>query len=167
MGGGEIHPKHNMESIINTRNEVMHILLVEDNPGDIRLTQEALKDGPFRHELFVVKDGVEALNFVRKTGMYADVPTPDLILLDLNLPRKDGREVLAEIKSEDNLKLIPVVILTTSDADQDILKSYALHANCFITKPVDLDQFIHIIRQLELFWFTIVQLPGRKSLTQH
>lgn len=156
-----------MESIINTRNEVMHILLVEDNPGDIRLTQEALKDGPFRHELFVVKDGVEALNFVRKTGMYADVPTPDLILLDLNLPRKDGREVLAEIKSEDNLKLIPVVILTTSDADQDILKSYALHANCFITKPVDLDQFIHIIRQLELFWFTIVQLPGRKSLTQH
>lgn len=145
----------------------MHILLVEDNPGDIRLTQEAFKEGPFRHALYVVKDGVEALNFVRKTGAFAAAPTPDIILLDLNLPRKDGREVLAEIKSDDNLKLIPVVILTTSDADQDILRSYALHANCFITKPVDLDQFIHIIRQLELFWFTIVQLPGRKSFTQH
>ncbi len=167
MGRGVIYQIHSMDAKISSRNEVMHILLVEDNPGDIRLTQEALKEGPFRHELYVVKDGVEALGFVRKEGDYTEMPTPDIILLDLNLPRKDGREVLAEIKSDDNLKLIPVVILTTSDADQDILRSYALHANCFITKPVDLDQFIHIIRQLELFWFTVVQLPGRKSLTQH
>lgn len=154
-----------MDTHVNSRIDVMQILLVEDNPGDIRLTQEAMKEGPFRHELHVVKDGVDAIDFVRKAGKHTLAPTPDIILLDLNLPRKDGREVLAVLKDDDNLKLIPVVILTTSDADQDILKSYALHANCFITKPVDLDQFIYIIRQLEIFWFTVVQLPGRRSIT--
>lgn len=140
----------------------MQILLVEDNPGDIRLTQEALKEGTIRNELHVVKDGVEAIDFLKRKGKYTNSPTPDIILLDLNLPRKDGREVLAEIKADDNLKLIPVIILTTSDADLDVQKSYKLHANCFITKPVDLDQFIFIIRQIETFWFTVVKLPTKK-----
>ena len=139
----------------------MQILLVEDNPGDIRLTQEALKEGTIRNELHVVKDGVEAIDFLKRKGKYTNSPTPDIILLDLNLPRKDGREVLAEIKADDNLKLIPVIILTTSDADLDVQKSYKLHANCFITKPVDLDQFIFIIRQIETFWFTVVKLPTK------
>ncbi len=140
----------------------MQILLVEDNPGDIRLTQEALKEGSIRNELHVVKDGVEAIDYLKRKGKYTNQPTPDIILLDLNLPRKDGREVLAEIKADENLKLIPVIILTTSDADLDIQKSYKLHANCFITKPVDLDQFIFIIRQIETFWFTVVKLPAKK-----
>jgi len=140
----------------------MQILLVEDNPGDIRLTQEALKEGSLRNELHVVKDGVEAIDYLKRKGKYTNQPTPDIILLDLNLPRKDGREVLAEIKADENLKLIPVIILTTSDADLDIQKSYKLHANCFITKPVDLDQFIFIIRQIETFWFTVVKLPAKK-----
>lgn len=157
-----------MDTHLNSRNKgPFQILLVEDNPGDIRLTQEAFKEGPFQHVLHVVKDGVEALDFVYNRGRYADSPTPDLILLDLNLPRKDGREVLAELKQDDNLKLIPVVILTTSDAEQDILKSYALHANCFITKPVDLDQFIYIIRQLEIFWFNIAHLPAKRTNTPY
>lgn len=140
----------------------MQILLVEDNPGDIRLTQEALKEGSIRNELHVVKDGVEAIDYLKRKGKYTNQSTPDIILLDLNLPRKDGREVLAEIKADENLKLIPVIILTTSDADLDIQKSYKLHANCFITKPVDLDQFIFIIRQIETFWFTVVKLPAKK-----
>ncbi|MBK7439986.1 MAG: response regulator [Bacteroidetes bacterium] len=144
------------------KDEVMQILLVEDNPGDIRLTQEALKEGSIRNELHVVKDGVEAIDYLKRKGKYTNQPTPDIILLDLNLPRKDGREVLAEIKADENLKLIPVIILTTSDADLDIQKSYKLHANCFITKPVDLDQFIFIIRQIETFWFTVVKLPAKK-----
>jgi two-component system, chemotaxis family, response regulator Rcp1 len=144
------------------KDDVMQILLVEDNPGDIRLTQEALKEGTIRNELHVVKDGVEAIDFLKRKGKYTNSPTPDIILLDLNLPRKDGREVLAEIKADDNLKLIPVIILTTSDADLDVQKSYKLHANCFITKPVDLDQFIFIIRQIETFWFTVVKLPTKK-----
>lgn len=144
------------------KDDVMQILLVEDNPGDIRLTQEALKEGTIRNELHVVKDGVEAIEFLNRKGKYSSQPTPDIILLDLNLPRKDGREVLAEIKADDHLKLIPVIILTTSDADLDIQKSYKLHANCFITKPVDLDQFIFIIRQIETFWFTVVKLPAKK-----
>ncbi|HMZ89035.1 MAG TPA: response regulator [Chitinophagales bacterium] len=143
--------------------DVMQILLVEDNPGDIRLTQEAMKEGPFKSELHVVKDGVEAIEFLRHKGKYSLSPVPDIILLDLNLPRKDGREVLAEIKNDEVLKLIPVIILTTSDAEQDIYKSYKLNANCFITKPVDLDQFIYIIRQIETFWFTVAKLPGRRS----
>lgn len=140
----------------------MQILLVEDNPGDIRLTQEALKESTNANELYVVKDGVEAIEFLKRKGKYAQQPTPDIILLDLNLPRKDGREVLAEIKSDENLKMIPIIILTTSDAESDIQKSYKLHANCFITKPVDLDQFIYIIRQIETYWFSVVKLPGKK-----
>ncbi len=147
---------------MKTRKEdVWQILLVEDNPGDIRLTQEALREGTIPNQLNIVKDGVEALEFLRKKGKYAGQPVPDIILLDLNLPRKDGREVLAEIKADELLQLIPVIILTTSDADQDIMRSYKLHANCFITKPVDLDQFIYIIHQIMTFWFTVVKLPKK------
>jgi two-component system, chemotaxis family, response regulator Rcp1 len=137
----------------------IEILLVEDNPGDVRLTQEALKDGKILNNLNVVSDGVEAMAFLHREGKYADAPRPELILLDLNLPKKDGREVLAEIKSQPNLKRIPVVILTSSAAEQDIFKSYNLHANCYITKPVDLDQFIHVVKSIEQFWLTVVKLP--------
>lgn len=135
------------------------ILLVEDNPGDVRLTQEALKEGRVANSLAVVEDGVEALAYLRNQGDYRDATRPDLILLDLNLPRKDGREVLAEIKADAELRRIPVVILTTSTAEQDILKTYDLHANCYITKPVDLDQFIHVVQTIESFWLTVVKLP--------
>jgi two-component system, chemotaxis family, response regulator Rcp1 len=135
------------------------VLLVEDNPGDIRLTREAFKDGKMNNCLSVVEDGEKALAFLRREGEYADAPRPDLILLDLNLPRKDGREVLMEIKREEDLKRIPVVILTTSIAEQDIIKTYDLHANCYINKPVDFDQFITVVRSIEDFWFTIVKLP--------
>jgi CheY-like chemotaxis protein len=137
----------------------VRILLVEDNPGDVRLTIEALKEGRVHNDLRVVPDGVEAMAFLRHEGKYADARTPDLILLDLNLPRKDGREVLADIKSDDGLKHIPVVILTTSRAEQDVLRSYNLHANCYITKPVDLDQFISVVHSIEDFWLTVVTLP--------
>jgi CheY-like chemotaxis protein len=136
------------------------ILLVEDNPGDVDLTIEALKDGKVRNRLSVVEDGVEAMAFLRREGKYAEAPHPDVILLDLNLPRKDGREVLAEIKADEQWKRIPVVVLTTSGSEQDILKSYNLHANCYITKPVDLEQFIEVVRAIEGFWLTIVKLPG-------
>jgi two-component system, chemotaxis family, response regulator Rcp1 len=139
----------------------IEILLVEDNPGDVRLTKEALKDGKVLNNLNVVADGVEAMAFLRKEGKYADAPTPELILLDLNLPKKDGREVLSEIKNQQDLKRIPVVILTSSAAEQDIVKSYNLHANCYITKPVDLDKFIHVVRTIEQFWLTVVKLPSR------
>jgi CheY-like chemotaxis protein len=135
------------------------ILLVEDNPGDVRLTREALKEGKLLNELFVAQDGVEALAFLRHEGRFADSPYPDIILLDLNLPRMDGRELLALIKEDQRLKRIPVVVLTTSKAEEDVIKSYELHANCFITKPVGLDQFIQIIQSVEEFWFTIVRLP--------
>jgi two-component system, chemotaxis family, response regulator Rcp1 len=137
----------------------IEILLVEDNPGDVRLTKEALKDGKILNNLNVVTDGVEAMAFLNREGKYVDAPRPELILLDLNLPKKDGREVLAEIKSQPGLKCIPVVILTSSAAEQDIIKSYNLHANCYITKPVDLDQFIHVVRSIEQFWLTVVKLP--------
>ncbi|MBN1427639.1 MAG: response regulator [Anaerolineae bacterium] len=137
----------------------VEILLVEDNPGDVRLTQEALKEGKLCNALKIVNDGVEALSYLRCEGKYTDVARPDLILLDLNLPKKDGREVLAEIKKDDNLKRIPVVVLTTSEAERDILHTYNLHANCYITKPVDLEQFIRIFQQIENFWLTIVKLP--------
>jgi two-component system, chemotaxis family, response regulator Rcp1 len=137
----------------------IEILLVEDNPGDVRLTIEALKEAKVRNHLSVAKDGVEALAFLHREGSYAAAARPDLILLDLNLPRKDGREVLAEIKADTSLRAIPVVILTTSQADQDILRSYELHANCYITKPVDLDQFITVVKSIEDFWLTIVTLP--------
>jgi two-component system, chemotaxis family, response regulator Rcp1 len=138
----------------------INILLVEDNPGDVRLTVEALKEGKVSNRLFVASNGVEALQFLHHQGTFHDAPRPDVILLDLNLPKKDGREVLAEIKSDDRFKRIPVVILTTSKAEQDILKSYALHANCYITKPVDLEQFITVVKSIEDFWLTIVRLPS-------
>jgi CheY-like chemotaxis protein len=137
----------------------IEILMVEDNPGDVRLTVEALKEGKVRNKLHVVEDGVEAMAFLRGEGEYADAPRPDLILLDLNLPKKDGREVLAEIKGDPNLRRIPVVVLTVSEANEDILKTYDLHANCYITKPVDLDQFIVVVKSVEDFWLTIVKLP--------
>ena len=139
----------------------VEILLVEDNPGDVRLTREAWKEGKFRNNLHVAEDGVEALAFLRKQGRHVGAVRPDLILLDLNLPRKDGREVLAEIKQDPNLKHIPVVILTTSKAEQDILKTYDLHANCYITKPLDMDQFIRVVKSIEEFWLETVTLPPR------
>ncbi len=135
------------------------ILLVEDNLGDVRLTQEALKEAKVLNNLWVVPDGVEAMAFLNQEGEYIDAARPDVILLDLNLPRKDGREVLAEIKVDPRFRRIPVVILTTSSADQDILKAYDLHANCYITKPVDLEQFIEVVRSIEDFWLTIVTFP--------
>ena len=138
----------------------IEILLVEDNPGDVRLTIEALKEAKVRNRLSVANDGVEALAFLRREGSYAEAARPDLILLDLNLPRKDGREVLAEIKVDASLRSIPVVILTTSRADQDILKSYELHANCYITKPVDLEQFVSVVKSIDDFWLTVVRLPS-------
>ncbi len=138
----------------------VEILLVEDNPGDVRLTREALKEGKVRNNLNVVGDGVEALAYLRREGKYAGTVRPDLILLDLNLPKKDGREVLVEIKQDPSLRLIPVVILSSSPAEQDILRAYDLHANCYVTKPVDLDQFITVVKSIENFWFTIVKLPS-------
>jgi len=139
--------------------EVIDILLVEDSPGDVRLTQEAFKECKVRNDLHVVTDGEEAMSFLRREGSYADSPRPGLILLDLNLPGKDGREVLTEIKADDDLKRIPVVILTVSDAEEDVLKTYNLNANCYVTKPVDLDQFIKVVQTIEDFWLTIVKLP--------
>jgi CheY-like chemotaxis protein len=141
--------------------EPINILLVEDNPGDVRLTIEALREGKVHNQLSVARDGVEALAFLRQEGQFAESPRPDVILLDLNLPKKDGREVLAEIKADERLRRIPVVVLTTSKAEEDILRSYALHANCYVTKPVDLEQFITVVRSIEDFWFSIVRLPNR------
>ena len=137
------------------------ILLVEDNPGDSRLAMEALKESKLRNNLHIVTDGVEAMDFLYKRGKHEQVLRPDLILLDLNLPKKDGREVLAEIKSDPDLKRIPVVILTISKAEEDVLKTYNLHANCFITKPLDLNQFVTVIKSIEDFWLTIVKLPSQ------
>jgi CheY-like chemotaxis protein len=137
----------------------VEILLVEDNPGDVGLTRETLKDSKLLNHISVVDDGVKAMAFLRLEGKYAKATRPDLILLDLNLPRKDGRQVLAEIKTNEQLRRIPVVVLTTSSAEQDILQTYNLHANCFITKPVDLDQFTAVVKAIEEFWFTIVKLP--------
>ncbi len=142
--------------------ETIDILLVEDNLGDVRLTKEALKDAKVLNEVYVVQDGVEAMRFLRRQGSFSKMPMPDLILLDLNLPKKDGREVLAEIKQDPKLKHIPVVILTTSKADEDIMKTYNLHANAYITKPVDLNRFVEIIHALEEFWFSIVKLPPKE-----
>ena len=135
------------------------ILMVEDNPADVRLTREAFKEGSIQNSLHVVKDGVEALAFLRNEGPYGDAPKPDLILLDLNLPRKDGREVLADIKNDPVLRRIPVVILTTSRSEADVLRSYDLHANCYVTKPVDLNQFLDVVRSVEGFWLAAVTLP--------
>lgn len=141
----------------------IEVLLVEDNPGDVRLTQEAFNEGKVRNNLHVVHDGVEALEFLRQLGNYSSAPTPDLVLLDLNLPKKDGRQVLGEMKSDPLLRRIPVVVLTTSQAETDILHSYDLHANCYISKPVDLEQFIDIVNTIEDFWLTIVKLPHAGS----
>ena len=137
----------------------IEILLVEDNPGDVRLTREIFKAARIRNIIHTVEDGVEAMEYLRNQGKYADEARPDLILLDLNLPRKDGREVLAEIKTDDELKRIPVVVFTISKAEEDILKTYSLHANCYITKPVDLDQFIKVVASIEDFWLSVVKLP--------
>lgn len=141
--------------------EPVSILLVEDNPGDVRLTTEALKEAKVHNTLYVVEDGVEAMDFLQRVGSYENVPRPDVVLLDLNLPRKDGRQVLAEMKADEGLKRIPVVVLTTSEAEQDILTTYNLHANCYITKPVDLDQFIRVVQSIEDFWLCIVRLPPK------
>jgi len=143
------------------RNKQVEILLVEDNPGDRRLAVEVFKDCKICNRIHIVNDGVEAMAFLRREGSFAANPRPDLVLLDLNLPRKDGREVLAEIKGDPELKNIPVVIMTTSEAEQDILRSYDLGANCYITKPIDLEQFIRVVRLIEDFWLTVVKLPPK------
>ncbi|MBD2409537.1 response regulator [Nostoc calcicola FACHB-3891] len=137
----------------------IEVLLVEDNPGDAQLTRIALEDSKISIHLNVVEDGVEAMAFLRKQEKYFNAVHPDIVLLDLNLPKKDGREVLAEIKADENLKRIPVVVLTTSQAEEDIIKAYNLSANCYITKPVDFDQFVKIVKSIENFWFAIVKLP--------
>ena len=137
----------------------IEILLVEDNPGDVRLTQEAVREAKIRNTLNVVNDGEEAIAYVRRQGAYADRPRPDLILLDLNLPRKDGREVLQDLKSDPDLHRIPVVVLTSSAAEQDILRTYDLYANAYVTKPVDLEQFMHVVSSIQDFWLNIVKLP--------
>ncbi len=141
----------------------IEILLIEDNIGDVDLAREALQTGKVSNTLSVVRDGEAAMAFLRRQGAYADVARPDLILLDLNLPKKDGRQVLAEIKSDDDLKCLPVVILTTSRSEEDVLKSYNLHANCFITKPIDLHQFIGVVQAIEDFWLSIVKLPPKSE----
>ena len=138
----------------------IEILLVEDNPGDERLTREALKEGKVYHKLHWAKDGVEAMDFLYRRGKFRDAPRPDIILLDLNLPKKDGREVLHDIKSDETLKRIPVVVLTTSKAEEDVLRTYNLHANCYVTKPVDLDKFIHVVKSIDAFWLSVVTLPS-------
>jgi CheY-like chemotaxis protein len=140
--------------------DMVDILLVEDNEGDARLAKEAMRDSKIHNTLHHVADGEEAMAFLRKEGKYEGVPRPDLILLDLNLPKKDGRQVLAEVKNDESLKRIPVVILTVSSAEEDILRTYNLHANCFVTKPIDLDQFMKVVRSVEDFWLTIVKLPN-------
>ena len=150
-----------MVDIPNT--EPIEILLVEDNPGDARLAEEVLKEGKVRNNLHHVEDGVEAMDFLLRRKEYAGVPPPDLVLLDLNLPGKDGREVLQEIKEDPELRLVPVVVLTTSAAERDLLKSYNLHANAYVVKPIDLEQFIEIVHAIESFWFSIVKLPQKPA----
>lgn len=145
---------------MDTPSKTVEILLIEDNPGDARLAREALRDAKVRNNLSWVPDGVEGMAYLRREGKYSQSARPDLILLDLNLPRKDGREVLSEIKADENLRRIPVVILTTSQAEEDILRAYHLNANCYITKPVDLEQFMKVVKTIEDFWLTIVRLPA-------
>lgn len=141
--------------------QMVDVLLVEDDPGDVLMTREAFEDYKIANRLSVVSDGVSALEFVRKQGEYADAPTPDLILLDLNLPRMDGREVLAALKDDPELRSIPVVVLTTSEAEEDILRSYSMYANAYVTKPVDFDRFINVVRSIDEFFVSVVRLPGR------
>ena len=145
---------------VELRSKPVQILLVEDSPDDVELTMEGLEEGKILHDLHVAVDGVQALEFLQHQGEYVNAPEPDIILLDLNLPKKDGREVLQVIKSDPKLMHIPVVVLTTSQADEDIIRSYNLHANCYITKPVDLEQFFNVIKALEEFWLTVVRLPA-------
>jgi CheY-like chemotaxis protein len=140
---------------------VIQVLLVEDDPGDVLMTREAFEDSKVPTALHVVNDGAEALAFLRREGEFADAPTPDLVLLDLNLPRVDGREVLAAVKADDELRQIPIVVLTTSEAEEDVLRSYALHANAYVTKPVDFDRFIEVVRKIDDFFASVVRLPGR------
>jgi CheY-like chemotaxis protein len=140
--------------------DVIHVLLIEDDDGDVLMTREAFEHHKIRNHLHVVQDGEEALQFLHREGPYADAPRPGLILLDLNLPRRDGREVLAELKADPALRVIPVVVLTTSEAEEDILRSYSLHANAYVSKPVDFDRFIDVIRQIDDFFVTVVKLPG-------
>jgi len=142
----------------------IEILMVEDNPGDVRLTQEALKGGKIWNEFNVVGDGVAALDYLRCNPPYENSVRPDLVLLDLNLPKKDGREVLAAMKADPALKTIPVVVLTTSQAEEDVIRAYNLHANCYVTKPVDFEQFTRIVQAIEQFWLTVVTLPPRESI---
>jgi CheY-like chemotaxis protein len=138
----------------------IEILMIEDNPGDVRLTQEAFRDGRIRNHLNVVDDGEKAMAYLRREGPYADKPRPDLILLDLNLPRRDGRDVLSELKRDPDLLRIPVVVLTTSQSDEDILRSYDLHANCYVTKPFEFQNFLDVVRMIEHFWLSVVSLPS-------
>jgi two-component system, chemotaxis family, response regulator Rcp1 len=145
--------------LIGENAKPVEILLVEDSPGDVRLTREAFKDAKVHLNLHVAPDGAEAMAFLRRDGKYAHVPRPDLILLDLNLPKKDGRAILTEIKEDPKLKSIPIVILTTSRSEEDILRSYQLHANCYITKPVDLDGFLKVVKSIDNFWLSVVNLP--------
>lgn len=140
------------------------ILVVEDNPGDARLIREILNENKLYSSLYIVNDGVEAMSYLHNEGKFSIAPKPDLIILDLNLPRKDGREVLAEIKADDELKHIPIVIMTISQAEEDILKTYKLHANCYITKPIDLNEFIKVIKSIEDFWFSVVKLPPKATV---
>ncbi len=146
---------------MNDNTEPIEILLVEDNPGDARLAVEALKESKVRNNLYHVRDGVEAMDFLRRRGEYAGGIVPDLVLLDLNLPRKNGCEVLAEIKENPRLRIIPVVVLTTSEAERDLVKTYGLHANAYVVKPIDLDRFIEVVQAIEDFWFAIVKLPPK------
>ncbi|HEX2967679.1 MAG TPA: response regulator [Bacteroidales bacterium] len=148
----------------NTILDSIDILIVEDNPGDARLIKEVLNDDRVFSSLYLVNDGVEAMSFLHNEGRYSKMPRPDLIILDLNLPKKDGREVLAEIKNDEELKHIPVVIMTISQAEEDILRTYKLHANCYITKSIDLNEFIKVIKSIEDFWFSIVKLPPKNDL---
>ena len=143
------------------RPDPIEVLLVEDDPGDVLLIREAFEDNKVANRLHVVADGVQALEFMRQSGEHAQAPRPDLVLLDLNLPRKDGREVLAEVKGDERLQQIPVVVLTTSKAEEDVLRSYKLHANAYVTKPVDFDRFIEVVRQIDEFFVTVVKLPPR------
>ncbi len=151
----------------NIEAKLVDILVVEDNAGDARLIKEVLNDSKIFSSLYLASDGVEALDFLRNRGKFRKAPKPDLIILDLNLPRKDGREVLGEIKKDENLRQIPVVIMTISQAEEDILKSYNLHANCYITKPIDLNQFIKVVKSIEDFWFSIVKLPPKTDVLKH
>jgi CheY-like chemotaxis protein len=145
------------------KNRPVEILLIEDNEADVRLTREGIKEAKINNNLSVVRDGEEAMDYLHKRNGFEDVPRPDLVLLDLNLPKKDGREVLEEIKSSEELRRLPVVVLTTSEAEKDIVKSYELHANCYVTKPLGLDQFVEVIKAIEDFWFSIVKLPEEFS----